>query len=104
MFIFLRRGWHASGDKAGMNISNAFGFVGVGVMMELLHFIPDITGVREMWLIAMGGVMMFTGGLFLAHAAWLWILPRLITPMLAWVPLVTPAAGRPVPQSRRAAV
>ncbi len=87
-----------------MNTPNACVFFGVGLMMELLRLIPEITGVRELWLITMGGVMMLTGGLFLAHEAWVWVKPRMITPMLAWVPQANPASGREVPQGRRAAV
>lgn len=86
-----------------MNMPNAFLFVGVGFLMELLHLVPTITGVREMWLVVMGGVLLFTGGLFLAQATWVWAKPRLITPMLVLLPRREEAPSR-VPNGRRASV
>lgn len=86
-----------------MNMPNACIFFGVGLMMEFLRIAPSITGVREMWLVVMGGVLMLTGGVFLAHEAWTWVKPRMVTPMLAWVPRAEPE-GRQVPEGRRAAV
>jgi hypothetical protein len=87
-----------------MNTPNAFIFVGVGLMMELVRFSPAITGVRELWLITMGGVLMLTGGLFLANEAWVWVKPRMITPMLALLPRPETARGHDVPAGRRASV
>ena len=60
-----------------MNTPNAFGFITVGLLMEGLHFLPEVTGVRELWLLFMGGVLLMTGYLALAHTAWLQASPRL---------------------------
>jgi predicted membrane channel-forming protein YqfA (hemolysin III family) len=87
-----------------MNTTNAYIFVGVGMLIEGLHLLPEITGVRELWLITMGGVLMLTGGLFLATEAWTWVKPRMITPMLAWLPQANPAQGRGASAGKRAAV
>lgn len=72
-------------------------------MMELLSLSPAITAVREWWLIVMGAVMMLTGGVFLVHEAWVWVKPRMVTPMLAWMPQTDEARGREVSAGRRAA-
>ena len=54
-----------------MNTPNAFGFITVGLVMEGLQFLPEVTGVRELWLMIMGGVLLMVGSLVLAQAAWL---------------------------------
>ncbi len=87
-----------------MNTSNAFVFLGAGFLMELLRLAPEITGVRELWLIVMGGVLMLTGGAFFAQMAWVWVKPRMITPMLVLVPRLAEAGDREVPAGRRASV
>jgi hypothetical protein len=102
--VFAGEGWHASGDREGMNTTNAYIFVGVGLLMEGLHLLPEITGVREMWLMTMGGVLTLTGGLFLANEAWVWVKPRMITPMRAWLPQANAAQGREVPAGKRASL
>lgn len=86
-----------------MNMPNACIFFGVGFIMEFLRLAPAITGVREMWLLVMGGVLMLTGGVFLGHEAWVWVKPRMVTPMLAWMPRAA-QESRQVPEGRRAAV
>lgn len=78
--------WHASGDKKGMNTPNAYGFFGVGLVMQGLHFLPGISAVRELWLMVMGSVLILVGGGFLAQVAWSWITPRLITPLIEALP------------------
>jgi hypothetical protein len=89
-----------------MNTLNASLFVGFGMIMEIMHLSSAITGTRELWLMVMGAVMMLTGGAFLAQEAWLWVKPRMITPLTAWA--TRPAAvndGRAAPQAgRRASV
>lgn len=87
-----------------MNTPNAFLFVGLGIFMELLHLSPAVTGVREMWLLIMGGVIMMVGTAFLTQVAWLWAKPRLITPMLMLLPRREEARARTVPQGRRAPI
>jgi hypothetical protein len=87
-----------------MNTPNAFVFVGAGFLMELVRLAPAITGVRELWLAVMGGVLMVTGGLFLAREAWVWVKPRMITPMLVLLPRPAEAGIREVPEGRRASV
>lgn len=88
-----------------MNIPNAFLFVGVGLAMELLHFSPEITGVRELWLMVMGIVCMLTGAVFLTQAAWLWAKPRVVVPALALLPKRAESTGRrAVPNGHRAPI
>lgn len=60
-----------------MNALNAYGFIATGLLMEALHFLPSVTGVREMWLMIMGVVLVMIGSSVLAHAAWLRVAPRL---------------------------
>lgn len=59
-----------------MNTPNAAGFIAVGLIMAGFHFLPTITGVRETWLLLMGGVMVSVGCTVLAHMAWLRLAPR----------------------------
>ncbi|HSI09070.1 MAG TPA: hypothetical protein VK985_10845 [Rariglobus sp.] len=87
-----------------MNTSNSFAFVGVGFLMELARLTPAISAVRDLWLMVMGGVLMLTGGVFLAQMAWVWVKPRMITPMLVLLPRPAEARGREIPEGRRAAV
>lgn len=87
-----------------MNIPNSCVFISVGFLMEMLRLLPDVTGVRELWLMVMGGVLMLTGGVFLAQMAWAWVKPRMITPMLVLLPRPAEARGREIPEGRRAAV
>ena len=87
-----------------MNTPNAFVFVSAGFLMQLLHLAPEITGVRELWLMVMGGVMILAGGLFFAQLAWVWVKPRMITPMLVLLPRPVDARDREIPEGRRAAV
>jgi hypothetical protein len=101
-------GWHAMGkDRVIMNTPNAFGFFGAGVMMELLRLLPDVTGVREMWLLLMGAVMLLTGTVFLLQAGWGWFAPRMVTPLVTALGSRRQEAGdaRPVAaDGRRAGV
>lgn len=87
-----------------MNAPNAFVFFGVGLTMEVLHLAPAISGVRELWLMVMGGVLMLTGGVFIAQMAWSWVKPRMITPMLVLLPRPAEARDREIPEGRRASV
>jgi hypothetical protein len=87
-----------------MNIPNSCAFVGTGIFMELLSITPGITVVRELWLIVMGGVMLLTGGGFLAQMGWEWVKPRMFTPMLALLPRPAEARSREIPEGRRASV
>jgi len=66
-----------------MNMTNACGFLGAGSLMQMLHLLPSVTGVRELWLIVMGAVMMAVGAMFFAQKAWAWFAPRMIVPVLA---------------------
>ncbi len=61
-----------------MNTPNAYGFIATGLLMEALHFLPSVTGVREMWLMVMGVVLVMIGASVLAHVAWLRVAPRLV--------------------------
>lgn len=88
-----------------MNTPNALGFIIVGILMEALHLLPDITGVREMWLLVMGGVLMVVGFLVLAQTAWLKIAPRAqaLSGALARR-RAEAAATAAVPEGRRASI
>ncbi|MDF3057756.1 MAG: hypothetical protein K0R17_1971 [Rariglobus sp.] len=59
-----------------MNMPNAFGFIFAGLVMEGLHFLPGISGVRELWLLVMGGVLTSIGVGVVAQGAWLQVAPR----------------------------
>ncbi|MFA6960969.1 MAG: hypothetical protein WC205_09480 [Opitutaceae bacterium] len=72
--------------------------------MELLHALPTITGVREMWLMVMGGVLIAVGGAFFARLAWAWFVPRLVTPMLVVLPSREATDEHALPDGRRSAV
>lgn len=72
--------------------------------MELLQLLPSVTGVREMWLLVMGGVLMLAGGVRLLQVAWAWFAPRLVLPMLAVLPRREEARERALPAGRRSAV
>jgi len=61
-----------------MDTPNALGFIALGMIMGGMSFVPTITGVREMWLLLMGGVLMTAGTVVLAQTAWLQIAPRLL--------------------------
>lgn len=87
-----------------MNTSNAYGFVGAGLVMEMMQFLPGVTGVRELWLLVMGIVLMLIGGTYLAQVFWAWLTPRMITPMLALIPRRIEGRGRELPDGRRATV
>ncbi|GEM_PF-2705430 len=97
-------GWHDSGVWVvmTMNTPNALGFIIVGLLMEALHFLPSISGVREMWLLVMGGVLMTVGFAVLAQAAWLKIAPRVQTLSVAATRRREAAARGTVPEGRRA--
>ena len=69
-----------------MNMPNAWGFFGVGALMESLLLVPSVTDVRAMWLAVMGGVMISTAAVFFAQAAWAWFAPRMVVPVLAALP------------------
>ncbi|MET0263657.1 MAG: hypothetical protein ABW223_12210 [Rariglobus sp.] len=60
-----------------MNTPNALGFISAGMIMAALHFLPTVTGVRELWLLVMGGVLMAVGTATLAQVAWLQVAPKL---------------------------
>lgn len=60
------------------NLPNAFGFMGVGLLMEALQFLPSVSGVRKMWLLFMGGVLLAIGLIAVGRAAWLQVAPRLL--------------------------
>lgn len=64
-------------------MSNACTFFTAGLLMLGARLAPSVTGVREMWLLVMGGVMMAVGGLFFARLAWAWFAPRMVTPLVA---------------------
>ncbi|CAM3061316.1 hypothetical protein [Rariglobus hedericola] len=87
-----------------MNTSNAFAFIITGLLAEALHFLPEVTGVREMWLMLMGVVLMLTGGVYLAQASCVWLIPRMVTPMLALLPSRTSTGTRSVPEGDQATV
>lgn len=53
-----------------MNTSNAWGFIGAGLLMEALRYFPEFTAARELWLLVMGGVLVVIGAAVLARAAW----------------------------------
>jgi hypothetical protein len=83
-----------------MNTTNAFGFLVTGLIAEALHLLPSITGAREMWLMVMGGVLMLVGVAFIALETWLWVKPRMVTPMLALLPLRAAAGERSLAQGQ----
>lgn len=67
-------------QKKGMTIANAYGFLALGVGVELMpklfsSAIASPTGVSELWLIFMGAVLMLIGALCLLQVAWhhVWI-------------------------------
>lgn len=62
---------------------NAFGFIGVGAVMQVLRFLPEVSGVRELWLLVMGMVLVLIGGAVVARAGWAWFAPRMVSPMFA---------------------
>lgn len=57
---------------------NSLGFIAVGIAMNGLSYLPDVTGVREMWLMFMGGVLITVGTALITKAAWAEVSPRLI--------------------------
>lgn len=58
-----------------MNTPNSIGFIIVGLLMEALHFLPNMTDVREMWLLVMGGLLMAIGLFHMGQAAWFKVAP-----------------------------
>ncbi len=74
--------------KGGMeiNLFNAFGFIGAGLLMEALQLLPNVTDVRELWLLVMGGVLLTIGLLVVARSVWLRIAPRLLVLSQALMP------------------
>jgi uncharacterized membrane protein YhiD involved in acid resistance len=87
-----------------MNFPNAVGFVGAGLAMEVLQFLPGLTAPRETWLMVMGGVLAAVGGSFLAGRAWAWIFPRLVVPLLEFRAHRAAERGSRVPNGDRARV
>lgn len=87
-----------------MNTPNALAFIVVGLLMEALHFLPNINDVRELWLLVMGGVLMSVGFWVLAQAAWLKVSPRLQAVRLSFARRRAEAARGAVPAGRRAAI
>lgn len=87
-----------------MNIPNALGFIIVGLLMEALHFLPNINEVRELWLLVMGGVLMSVGFFVLAQMAWIKIAPRVQALSLAWAQRRAEAARGTAPAGRRASI
>lgn len=87
-----------------MNTSNAFMFVGVGMMAEWCALAAEFSAARELWLAVMGGVFLLAGGGFLASEAWAWTKPRMITPLAAWRPRPAGSPARELPQTGRAVV
>ena len=85
-----------------INLCNAVGFIGAGLLMVTLHYLPNVTGVRELWLLVMGGVLLAIGLLVIARSVWQWIAPRLSVMSQAWVPERDDAGVRDVsPAARR---
>lgn len=87
-----------------MNFPNAFGFIGAGLLMEALRFLPDITPLREAWLVVMGAVLVSVGASFLARAAWAWTVPRFVLPLLALRARRAEDRGVRLPSGSRATV
>jgi len=85
-----------------INLCNAFGFIGAGLLMVMLHYLPNVTGVRELWLLVMGGVLLAIGLLVIARSMWQWIAPRLSVMSQALAPERDDAGVRDVsPAARR---
>ena len=59
-----------------MNLLSAIAFIGIGLVMEALQFLPGLNVVRELWLRIMGGVLLVIGSAVLAQAAWRRATPR----------------------------
>jgi hypothetical protein len=87
-----------------MNTIHSYVFIGVGFLMELAGRALEMSAVRELWLAVMGAVMMLAGGGFLAQMAWVWVKPRMITPMLVLLPQAGETDGGELPEGRRSAV
>jgi sulfite exporter TauE/SafE len=84
-----------------INLFNAFGFIGAGLLMVALHYLPNVTGVRELWLIVMSGVLIAIGLLVIARAVWLRIAPRLLVLSQALAPERDDAGVRDVSHAAR---
>ena len=90
--------------KRAMNTPNAFGFIGVGLLMELLSPLVALNAVRELWLVVMGAVLLLTGGGFLLRRSLVWLVPRLVTPMVSALGRRDDMTDSALPDARRSAV
>lgn len=57
---------------------NSLGFIVVGIAMSGLSYLPNVTGVRELWLMVMGTVLITVGTALITKAAWAEVSPRLV--------------------------
>lgn len=80
-----------------MNTPNSIGFIIVGLLMEALHFLPNITDVREIWLLVMGGLLIAIGLFHMGHAAWLKVAPSVQALVLAMSRKRAEAGSRGIP-------